>query len=235
MSLILEALKKSERQRRLGKAPTLATPVSTLRRRRPLPLLILLLALLALVTGAAWWLLRGKSPALPWLASPASVVQTESAVTADSDDEPDAAAEIESPIVTHQPLPAATPQNQPEAAVQTQAQREPAQAAPAAAAAAETPQESPATPAPQAPVAPPAAAVQLIWELPYSLRRDLPELNLTMHVYADHPAGRMAIINGERLGEGEELVEGLTLREIRTDGLLLEFRGQTFLYPRGGR
>ena len=34
MSLILEALKKSEQQRRLGEAPTLGTPVVATRRKR---------------------------------------------------------------------------------------------------------------------------------------------------------------------------------------------------------
>lgn len=226
MSLILEALKKSERQRRLGKAPTLATPTTPLRRRPRLPLLVVLLALLAAV---AWWLLRGMS--LPW--PPAAQQQAPATAPVDTDRDGDAVVEMETPIVTHQPPPAvASPAQQPEAPAPAQP------APPQVAAPAPTPPAAtfqPPEPAAPAPTPAPAPAVQLIWDLPYSVRRELPELNLTMHVYADHPAGRMAIINGERHGEGDELAEGLVLRQIRSDGLLLEFRGQSFLYPRGGR
>ena len=56
MSLILEALKKSEQQRRLGEAPTLGSPVvSTRRRRNLLPLFAMLIVIAA---AAGWWLLR---------------------------------------------------------------------------------------------------------------------------------------------------------------------------------
>jgi general secretion pathway protein B len=56
MSLILEALKKSEQQRRLGEAPTLGSPALAARRRRSaLPLFV---ALIALALGAGWWVLR---------------------------------------------------------------------------------------------------------------------------------------------------------------------------------
>lgn len=243
MSLILEALKKSERQRRLGKVPTLATPTAPLRRRRRLPLLIVLLVLLAAV---AWWVLRDMSLPLPW---PATTSQEQTPATVPLDDDADrnddAVVEMETPIVTQPPPPAAPPQTQPEAAtpqpVQPPVAPQPVQdAAPAPAETPPTPAPAPppptaAAPQPTTPAPAPAPAVQLIWELPYSVRRDLPEVHLTMHVYADHPADRMAIINGERRGEGDEVAEGLILREIRSDGLLLEFRGQTFVYPRGGR
>ena len=60
MSLILEALKKSERQRRLGEAPSLGSPVMAVHRRRSkLPLLVVLI-IAALVVG--WWLRRTPAP-----------------------------------------------------------------------------------------------------------------------------------------------------------------------------
>jgi len=63
MSLILEALKKSEQQRRLGEAPTLGSPVvSTRRRRSLLPLFAILIVIAA---AAGWWLLRPSSPPAP--------------------------------------------------------------------------------------------------------------------------------------------------------------------------
>jgi general secretion pathway protein B len=68
MSLILEALKKSEAERQLGRAPGLATPMPTLRRQRRshwLPVALAAVALLVLMTGAAWWLGRGSPPSPP--------------------------------------------------------------------------------------------------------------------------------------------------------------------------
>ena len=74
-----------------------------------------------------------------------------------------------------------------------------------------------------------------MWELPYAVRRDLPPIALTMHVWASDPAGRFVVIDGERHVEGDELENGVIVREIRADGLLLEFQGHRFTYPRDGR
>jgi general secretion pathway protein B len=84
-------------------------------------------------------------------------------------------------------------------------------------------------PAPAAPVLP------TVWDLPYSIRKDIPELALTMHVYADQAADRFVVIKGERQVEGDDLGDGVMLREITPDGMVLEFKGQRFIYPRAGR
>lgn len=60
MSLILEALKKSEAKRRLGDAPDLGTPFMTARRRRSaFPYLLLIIVAAAL---GGWWFLHPKPP-----------------------------------------------------------------------------------------------------------------------------------------------------------------------------
>ena len=56
MSLILEALKKSEQQRRLGEVPSFGTPAPLTRRRRSLLPLLVVLILVAL--GVGWWFSR---------------------------------------------------------------------------------------------------------------------------------------------------------------------------------
>jgi len=73
VSLILEALKKSEAERRLGKAPELLSPAPVARRRHGLwPLAAAMLLAVALSTGITWWLLRpAPSPANGEVAAPA--------------------------------------------------------------------------------------------------------------------------------------------------------------------
>ncbi|MGB3048975.1 hypothetical protein, partial [Dokdonella sp.] len=61
MSLILEALKKSERQRRLGESPSLGSPVMAVRRRRSL--LPALIVLIAVGLAVLWWM--GRESAVP--------------------------------------------------------------------------------------------------------------------------------------------------------------------------
>ena len=74
-----------------------------------------------------------------------------------------------------------------------------------------------------------------IWELPYSTRKDLPAIDLSMHVFSSDPKQRFVVIKGDRHVEGDELGQDLVLREIRQDGLVLEFKGQAFWFPRNGR
>lgn len=62
MSLILEALRKSEAQRRLGQAPDLLAPVAPPPRRQRVPNWLLLGLALMLVGAAAWWLGRMAVP-----------------------------------------------------------------------------------------------------------------------------------------------------------------------------
>ena len=66
MSYILDALKKSERERALGRVPTLDTPVAA-PRRRAWRWAAAAAALLALAGGAGWWLAprQAVAPATP--------------------------------------------------------------------------------------------------------------------------------------------------------------------------
>ncbi|MEO7013733.1 MAG: general secretion pathway protein GspB [Dokdonella sp.] len=274
MSLILEALKKSERQRRLGESPSLGSPVMAVRRRRSL--LPALVVLIAIGLTALWWM--GRERAAP--EATANVAPAGQVVAATQPLPAPPAAAVAHPNVAPAaqqkklavPVPAMDAQasqreklrsgelvaaNPRAGAAATIKESEPVSAAdPAAIAAAMADAKKPsmaperanpvakasAAPAPAAalksPAAEPAAAadptLKLMWELPLATRRSLPEIKLSMHVFATEPKQRFVIINGERRAEGDEF-EGLKLIEIRTDGVIFEHENVRFLYPRGGR
>lgn len=278
MSLILEALKKSERQRRLGESPSLGSPVMAVRRRRNL--LPVLVVAIAIGLAALWWMQRESpppasaanatapaqvavemrtSPAAPapsaavprtHPAAPAPNKATIPALAVDGQDSQrekirsgelvaaNAQANAAAKIKESEPVSAADPAaiaaamadaTRPEVA---QGPKNPAMIAPSpaplpvetkAAAGASAATETPAT-----------SSLKLMWELPLATRRSLPEIKLSMHVFATEPAQRFVIINGERRAEGDDF-DGLKLIEIRTDGVVLEHDSVRFLYPRGGR
>ncbi len=304
MSLILEALKKSERERRLGEAPSLGSPVMAVRRRRSkLPLLVGLIAV-ALVAG--WWLRQAREDAGSDDVAANAPAAGPGAAAVDS---PAVAQRANAPLVTATPPPAqdaavpngaatrlpqskvppdataglapdlrekvrsgelvvANPQllkpGQPAVIKESEAVTagpatpppQPVVQAPASVPAAAPPEQKAAVPtldarapadklaavpappvsapAPGAAAAPQGPATPLIWELPYAQRRDIPELKVTMHVYAAEPAQRFVIINGDRHVEGDD-VGSLKLGEIRADGIVFVSNGQRFLLPRGGR
>lgn len=91
------------------------------------------------------------------------------------------------------------------------------------------------TPPPAAkPATPAASSAQPYSELPFSVRKSLPELKVSMHVYSADPSHRFVVLNDARLTEGEKTTDEIFVREIRPDGIVLEFQSQRFFYPRDG-
>lgn len=60
----------------------------------------------------------------------------------------------------------------------------------------------------------------------------LPEMHIDLHVYSEKPSERFVFINMNQYRENATLTEGPRLRQIREDGVLLEYVGTTFLLPR---
>ncbi len=270
MSLILEALKKSERQRRLGESPSLGSPIMAVRRRRSL--LPVFVVLIVIGLAALWWMRRERAAAevdanvatmtAETRPSPAPATPAAAAPHANPAVPPQSKAAVPALVIDGQAsareklrsgeLVAANPQA---GAAATIKESEPVSAAdPAAIAAAmadatkaeivperkTSALKAPTAYPPEAevknePVAPAAAAtLKLMWELPLATRRGLPEIKLSMHVFAAEPAQRFVIINGDRRAEGDDF-DNLKLIEIRSDGVVFEHEGVRFLYPRGGR
>ncbi|MGH8121694.1 MAG: general secretion pathway protein GspB, partial [Rudaea sp.] len=85
------------------------------------------------------------------------------------------------------------------------------------------------------PASPPAdAPVPSIDDMPYSLRKELPDILISMQVYSPDATRRFVVVDGDRKVEGDTIKDAVALREIRANGVVLEFHGQRFFMPRPG-
>lgn len=200
MSLILDALKKSEQERRRDQGPDLQTihqPIAArppVRSRTALWVCALVLANVGMLIG--WWWQQRSSQA------PAAAVAV-----------PAAAGGAAATPVTAAASPAPA-DGAPQAAAPTAA--EPAQGA-------EFTHFAPAKAAPAVAARAPGSRLPIreFTELPESARNELPAMTFSFHVYSADPQKRTIIINNRRLREGDEVGSGLTLEEITEDGVVL--------------
>lgn len=58
---------------------------------------------------------------------------------------------------------------------------------------------------------------------------DLPALRLDLHVYAEHARDRYALVNMHRVHEGDVLPEGPRVLAITREGVAMDYRGQEFM------
>ncbi len=70
------------------------------------------------------------------------------------------------------------------------------------------------------------------WELPDAVRAQVPEIKFTVLVYARRPQDRFVLIDGQRLTEGDALPSGPKIVEIRLDGVVFSYRLYHFLVKR---
>ncbi len=76
--------------------------------------------------------------------------------------------------------------------------------------------------------APANTDIRSLSNLPVSVQQSLPSINIEGHIYDDHPAKRMVIINGNIYREKQALGNGLRLEEITPDGVILSYQGNVF-------
>ncbi|MEZ5454557.1 MAG: general secretion pathway protein GspB [Lysobacteraceae bacterium] len=257
MSLILEALRKSEAERRLGETPTLLSPISAYpghalkraeRRQRLWMWAALSLLLVFSVATAIWWH-QSQPLTTPAPSEPRSVIASENAALADVPSaaaNPAPPAEGTTPMRPNTPPPTSTPTLTQSAALNSPAGRQPdvppptdpqaATSAPPAhmpePAGLPAPAVEQSSPAPQPTSPTPLPRWIRVDQLPAAERAALPPLKVSMHVYSDDPAKRAVLIDGQRHHEGEWIAEGILLKEIRRDGSLLDVRGREVLLGR---
>ncbi len=208
MSLILEALRKSEAERRRGQAPGVAVElppptipgrVNVRRWLWPVLALVVLFALVPVL--AIWWMARDSwvpddAPAQPEVAAPPLLV----------------APDIAPAVVPRTPPATQVPARSP---------------APAPAIIPAVPAPAPAaTPREEVPVAtsPPGAAVPPPASDP-APALGMSGVRLSMHLWNEDPARRFVVLNGQRMMEGER-IGNITLVEILRDGVIVERDGQ---------
>ena len=204
MSLILDALKKSEQERRRDKGPDLQTihqPVVTRVPRRSSG--AIWGGLVLLVNAAAlgyWWQQR---PPAPTNVAPAPAAAAPAPVAA-----PPAAAAPEAA-----PAPAAAGAALPAPGTATVASD------------AEFTHITPGAGTAGADIAATEMRIEEVDELPEDVRNNLPAMTFSFHVYSSTPQQRTIIINNRRMREGEEISSGLVLQQITEDGVILLFAG----------
>lgn len=259
MSLILEALRKSEAERRRGLPPDLRSelPPPAPPGRRGLPAWGWAALAVAVAVFATWfWSGQPSGPDnVETPRSAAAAAGTEGSIPASAGDNSAASPETRLPART--PAQRVPPMEEAAATAATATETPLADAPPAAAQQPVAPAPpisvaQPArrdTPTPAAPAAVPTTAepreaaqaslpappasdgrVLNIAELDPGTRQALPPLKLSMHLWNEDPAHRFVILDGRRLAEGDRIGEASIVR-IERDGVLLQWQGRGIRIP----
>lgn len=244
MSLILDALRKSEAARRRSETPDLfsSMPQATepTRALAGWPLWAFGAASAAAVLIAVWWFAgRGSDDAVP---PPETDAASVSATTPSPDDTtaPRRDAALSPPPPMPGPAPGTVanigPAPSPNLPTPSSAATAPRGDAPSNDATQPSRPEAPSPavvvtdplpvpPPPAVPASPPATdRIASLAELDPETRKQLPPLKLSMHLWNDTASQRFVVLDGQRLKEGDVLGE-LVVERITRDGVVLAWRG----------
>ncbi len=82
------------------------------------------------------------------------------------------------------------------------------------------------------PVATEKEPIKFLRAMPADFQRELRDLNVTIHIYAPNEADRILYINNRQYRAGEQVRDGVVVEEIVPDGAVLTYHGQRFKLPR---
>ena len=236
MSYILEALKKSEQQRELGRVPGITSVHENTAKSVSGKWLWLIVAILLLNAGLLVLLL--------WPDSEPEPVTTSAPIREPVQlrrDRPAVAPLVSQPPVLENPAPrvpqaariAPLPAPPVAAPVKTETTAKPVLQEPAMAAAvlpAQPQVKQPQVEQPPRPAVKADAPALPVWpQIPTHLFQQLSgNLRLDVHVFSDQPQKSFVLINMRKYRQGEKLQEGPQLDEITAEGVILSFSGQRF-------
>ena len=215
MSYILDALRKSDQQRRRKAAPTLLTlQPSAVVRKRPAYVTYGLLAVILIGGGVVVGWLR------PWQSDRAAVKPIESKPL---ESKPLESKPLESKPLELKPGPPAP------AASEIAAQAKPDNVSPQTNSLASGKTAPP--PERRVDIAAADAAGETVIEmekLPTSIRDEVSKIAVSVHAYSNTPKNRLVGIGRRILHEGDYVMPGLKLEEITADGMILGYKGYRF-------
>ncbi|AMQ87283.1 general secretion pathway protein GspB [Marinobacter sp. LQ44] len=225
MSYILEALRKSEAERRQGKAPDLGQQVQMVYRPKKKPLSPVIWVVLALLLNAAlmaylFW------PAQPSVEPPAADTLTGARGTPPPA-EPDAVVTQQHEVAPETVQVEATPEVEPARGAVTALETadeplvESGNEAPLVIVPDQSVRERVLTPADS------QGRVPHLVELPLSFQKSVPDLTFNSHIYSSDPMASRVMINNQYLRPGDTFAS-LVVERITEDGVILSKSGQRF-------
>ena len=210
MSLILDALRKAETERRLGEVPRLdaqPAPAPVARRRAASARMRWiwggsLVAVVILASAIAWQSMRPlaprSTPEARMPTSPPSSIAPPVSATASQAPDP-----VRERSVAAKPTPVDS----------------------------SAPDERRASPSVAMPGLAPPHQPDRPDALPAQMRAELPPLTISGSIHSPHASERIVIINGLVLREQGEVVPGLRLEEIRSASVVFSYKGYRFEQP----
>lgn len=77
-----------------------------------------------------------------------------------------------------------------------------------------------------------AKKVPFLREMAPAFRRNVPNLNINIFVYAENPDDRFVIIDMKKYRIGQETTDGLKIKQIKSNSLVLRYNNRTFQIER---
>ncbi|HYA38358.1 MAG TPA: general secretion pathway protein GspB [Candidatus Methylomirabilis sp.] len=229
MSYILDALRKSQREREPA-TPGPHGAVHNIAVALPVRggLIIIGIVLLLAMLGAAWFFWRSTLGGVP---APVTTVATVATV---AEPRPVITAKNTPPGISPASSPAAEPVNPPmrvhdlaeEAMISPPAVHKPKPAMQAE----KKPLlvRQPVSPLPVSAASTSGDGVPFLQQMPLEFQHALPALAVTIHVYAPDPSQRILFINNREYHEGGQIAGGIRVEAIVPDGAVLSYQGERF-------
>ena len=244
MSYILDALRKSEKERRRGEVPGVLSqqdaPYPARKRRSPWPYIIL--APIVINIAVLLWVFnpfqQRTSPQPTGQTAPAR--EPVPAETGKANEEAAGKGDQElkksSPVVPAGGIQAPDQEKKKEQTRQQVSGKKPPDPTPRSDSVSAGPQqrtqpvqrEAPENKASQEIPPPVPNRTYSLAELPQGLKQQLPALSLSLTVHSDDRASRLATVNGQTVREGQTLSEGVRVEEILPDSVVFTFQGYRF-------